>query len=126
MLNSLANEFKNNNVKIVSVKPGCIITPFWNKSIYNNSLIFENSSKQLKNKYEKEMNFMFQNAKKNNYQGTLPMHVAKKIYDVVSSKTVRLSYTVGFDSFLTMFLSKILSQNFINFCVRFFMKMRMK
>lgn len=126
MLNSLSNEFKNKNVKIVSIKPGCIMTPFWNKSISSNAPVFEHSAEKQKNKYEKEMDFMFQNAKRNNYRGTKPIEVAKTIYKAVSAKKPKLSYTVGFDSFVTMLFAKILPQSFINCAVKFFLKARMK
>lgn len=126
MLNSLSNEFKNKNVKIVSIKPGCIMTPFWNKSISSNAPVFENSAEKQKNKYEKEMDFMFQNAKRNNYRGTKPIEVAKTIYKAVTSKNPKLSYTVGIDSFVTMLFAKILPQSFINCAVKFFFKARMK
>lgn len=126
MLNSLSNEYKNNNVKFVSIKPGCIMTPFWNKSISSNAPVFEHSSEKQKNKYEKEMDFMFQNAKRNNYRGTKPVEVAKTIYKAVSTKNPKLSYTVGFDSFVTMLFAKILPQSFINCAVKFFFKARMK
>lgn len=126
MLNSLSNEFKNKNIKIVSIKPGCIMTPFWNKSIDSNAPVFENSTDKLKNKYEKEMDFMFQNAKRNNYRGTKPVEVAKTVLKAASEKNPKLSYTVGFDSFMTMICAKVLPQSVINFAVKFFFKARMK
>ena len=126
MLNSLSNEFKNNNIKIVSIKPGCIRTPFWNKSVDNNIPTFEASSETIKDKYKYEMKFLEENARANNYKGSLPEDVAKTIYKAVSSKNPKLSYTVGQDAFWTMFFAKILPQNIINSAVKFVMKKRIE
>lgn len=125
MLNSLMNEFKNKNVKVVSVKPGCIITPFWDKSVENNIPSFESSSDSMKKKYEKEMKFLAENARKNNYKGTLPLKVAETIFKAVETEKPKLSYTVGSDSFFTMLFAKIFPQALINKAVRFFLKKRM-
>lgn len=126
MINSLANEFKNKDINIVSIKPGCIITPFWNKSIDSNIPVFEQSSEKMKDKYTKEMEFMSENARKNNYRGTLPVEVAKTVYKAATSEKPKLSYTVGADAFATMLFAKLAPQAFINKTVRFFIKKRMK
>lgn len=125
MLNSLMNEFKNKNVKVVSVKPGCIITPFWDKSVANNIPAFESSSDSMKKKYEKEMKFLAENAQKNNYRGTLPLKVAETIFKAVETEKPKLSYTVGNDAFFAMLFAKIFPQTLINKAVRFFLKKRM-
>lgn len=125
MLNSLMNEFKNKDVKVVSIKPGCIITPFWDKSVDNNIPQFEAASDSMKKKYEKEMKFLAENARKNNYRGTLPKRVAEKILFAVETPKPKLSYTVGADAFFTMIFAKICPQSFINKCVRFFINKRM-
>lgn len=125
MLNSLMNEFKNKNVKVVSVKPGCIITPFWDKSVANNVPAFESSSDSMKKKYEKEMKFLAENAQKNNYRGTLPLKVAETIFKAVETEKPKLSYTVGNDAFFAMLFAKIFPQTLINKAVRFFLKKRM-
>lgn len=125
MLNSLMNEFKNKNVKVVSVKPGCIITPFWDKSVENNIPAFESSSDSMKKKYEKEMKFLAENAQKNNYRGTLPLKVAETIFKAVETEKPKLSYTVGNDAFFAMLFAKIFPQTLINKAVRFFLKKRM-
>ncbi|MGN0014984.1 MAG: SDR family NAD(P)-dependent oxidoreductase [Candidatus Gastranaerophilaceae bacterium] len=125
MLNSLMNEFKNKNVKVVSVKPGCIITPFWDKSVANNVPAFESSSDSMKKKYEKEMKFLAENAQKNNYRGTLPLKVAETIFKAVETEKPKLSYTVGNDAFFTMLFAKVFPQTLINKAVRFFLKKRM-
>lgn len=125
MLNSLLNEFKNKNVKIVSIKPGCIITPFWDKSVENNIPAFEAASDTMKKKYKNEMTFLAENARKNNYRGTLPKKVAETVLKAVESPKPKLSYTVGIDAFFTMLAAKIFPQFLINKAVRFFLKKRM-
>ena len=84
MINSLSNEFKNKNIKIVSIKPGCIITPFWDKSVQNNLPQFETTNEKMKEKYSKEMQFLKANAEKNNYHGSKPKDVAENIYKAVT------------------------------------------
>ena len=116
MLNSLMNEFKNKDVKIVSVKPGCIVTPFWDKSVEANIDNFESD------KYHPEMVFMKKNAEHNAVHGTKPEKVAKLIFKIFKQKHPKLSYTIGWDSKMTMFLSRVLPVRMINFIVRFVMK----
>ncbi len=126
MINSLANEFKKENVKIISIKPGCIITPFWNKSVDNNIPLFESASDSMKQKYQKEMNFLTDNAHKNNYRGTLPQKVAETVFKAVETNNPKISYTVGFDAFCIMLFEKLFPLSFINKTVRFFLKARLK
>lgn len=124
MINSLSNEFKNKNIKIVSVKPGCIITPFWDKSVSSNIPQFENASERIKQKYEKEMKFLAENAHANNHRGSQPVKVAKTIYKAVEARKPKSSYTVGSDAAFIMFISKILPQDLINKGVRYLMRKR--
>lgn len=126
MINSLSNEFKNKNIKIVSIKPGCIITPFWDKSVQNNLPQFETTNEKMKEKYSKEMQFLKANAEKNNYHGSKPKDVAETIYKAVESKNPKLSYTVGSDAFWVMLFSKLFSQEIINYIVKKVMSDRVK
>ena len=126
MLNSLSNEFKNENVKFISIKPGCIRTPFWNKSVDKNIPAFEESTDIIKQKYAEEMKFLSENAKANNYRGSFPEDVAETIYKACAAKNPQLSYTIGSDAFWTMLLSKILPQNIINSAVKFGLKYRIE
>lgn len=126
MINSLSNEFKQKNIKIVSIKPGCIRTPFWDKSVASNIPVYENSSERIQKKYEKEMKFLAENAKANNNRGSYPIDVAKTIFNTVESKNPKSSYTVGSDAAFTMLFSKILPQDIVNTAVKFVMKKRIK
>ncbi len=126
MLNSLFNEFKNDKIKFISVKPGCIRTPFWNKSVDNNIPAFESSSETLKEKYAQEMKFLAENAHANNYRGSMPQDVAETILKAVEAKKPKLSYTVGSDSAFTMFMAKFMPQSIINCAVKTVMKKRIE
>ncbi len=81
------------NVKIVSVKPGVIATPLWEKSIELN----QDSIKSAKN-YEKEMRFMVANAKRNGQNGLSVNKVVKKIVKIDAMTNPKPSYTVGIDA----------------------------
>ena len=48
------------NIKVVSIKPGVISTPLWNKSIEENSKYFDKYGD-----YSKEMKYLISNAEKN-------------------------------------------------------------
>ncbi|MBQ2645015.1 SDR family oxidoreductase [bacterium] len=126
MLNSLSNEFKNKNIKIISIKPGCIITPFWNKSIKSNLDNANEYSERIMQKYKKEFQFLKKNAEKNNYQGSRPIDVATTILKAVESNNPKLSYTVGKDAFWVMLISKICPQNLLNTITKTIMKKRIE
>lgn len=117
--NSLLIENKK-NLQIVSIKPGVISTPLWGKSVKENSKYMNNCSG-----YEKEMEFMISNAKRNELKGLSVNKVVDVILKVDAMKRPKLSYTVGKDAFAAKILSK-LPQSIINKLVKFGLNARLK
>ena len=108
------------NIKVISIKPGVISTPLWEKSIEANMKYFDQCQG-----YEKEMEFMVKNARKNEEHGLEVNEVAKVILHADSVKNPKLSYTVGKDAFCAKLVSK-LPQNIINELVKLGLKLRIK
>ena len=117
--NSLLIENKK-NIKVVSVKPGVIATPLWGKSIEENSKYFDNYGD-----YSDEMKYVIANAQKNQTNGLSPDKVVNVIINADKAKNPKLSYNVGFDSFMAGLISK-LPQKWINKIVKLGIKMKIK
>lgn len=100
------------DIKIISIKPGVIKTPLWEKSIDNNRDALEGSEK-----YKKEFDFMIDNARKNAQNGLDAKIVADLIIKVEKLKNPKPSYTVGFDAKVAEVFSHF-PQNWINFIVK--------
>lgn len=123
--NSLLVECKKPNLKIISVKPGVVSTPIWNKSVDACEKTFENVSQDCRNKYEKELLFLAQNARNNTQKGLKAEDIANLISKILSSKNPKLSYNAGKDSVFARFLS-YLPQRVCNFLVKNGLKYRLK
>lgn len=108
------------NIKVISIKPGVIVTPLWEKSISENTAALENCSD-----YEKEMNYVSKNAKKNETKGLDVSKVVDLIIKVDNLKNPKLSYTIGNDAKFAKCISK-LPQNIVNKLIKLGMKLRMK
>lgn len=119
LFNSFLIENKR-NIKVVSIKPGVIATPLWGKSIKENSESLSNCSG-----YEREMEFISMNARKNEEKGLNVAKVVETILKADKSKNPKLSYTVGSDAFCASIVSK-LPQELVNSLVKFGMKIRMQ
>ncbi len=117
--NSFLIENKH-NIKIVSIKPGVIATPLWGKSVDENSKYLNNCSG-----YEKEMELIIANAKKNETGGLSVSKVVDTILKADSAKNPKLSYTVGKDAFFASLISK-LPQNTVNSLVKLGLKAKMR
>ena len=115
--NSLLLENKK-NIKVISIKPGVISTPLWEKSINENSKFFDKYGE-----YSKEMEYVLKNAEKNQTRGLKAKDVVKVILKADSLKKPKLSYTVGTDAFFAGLVSK-LPQTWINNIVKLGMKLR--
>ena len=113
--NAFAVENKN-NIKVISIKPGVISTPLWEKSIEQNSKYFEKYKT-----YQNEMDYMVKNAHKNAKNGLSVNKVVETIIKADKSKRPKLSYTVGTDAFFAKCISK-LPQSFINTLIKFKLK----
>jgi len=107
------------DIRVVSIKPGVIKTPLWDKSITDNADVLGGSEK-----YKKEFEFLAQNAKKNNSQGSDAQKVADFIVKVDGLKNPKASYTIGLDAKCAEIFSHF-PQGWINFVVRKSLKQRM-
>ena len=108
------------NIQVISIKPGVIATPLWGKSIKENTASLVNCEG-----YEKEMEYVSANARKNEEKGLNVKKVVEVILKADASKTPKLSYTVGKDAFCAHLISK-LPQCLINRLVKLGIKLRIK
>ena len=108
------------NIKVVSIKPGVITTPLWEKSINENTKYLDRCTG-----YEKEMEYVLKNAQKNETSGLSSDKVVEVILKADSAKNPKLSYTVGKDACFAHFVSK-LPQCIVNKLIKFGIKIRMK
>ncbi len=108
------------NIQVISIKPGVIATPLWQKSVDINQEYFEDCSD-----YDKELNFMKENALKNGSRGLKVETVAKFIHWVDSNKHNLSSYVIGWDALAAQILS-VLPQDLINLIIKYGMRCRIK
>lgn len=123
--NSLLIENKNKNLKIISIKPGVVSTPIWNKSVDACEQTFEHVSQDCRDKYEKELLFLAENARKNTQKGLKPEDIANLIKKVLEKKNPKLSYNIGKDSYFARIMS-FLPQQMSNFIVKTGLKTKIK
>ena len=90
------------DLKVISVKPGVIATPLWDKSIELNKNSIENCKG-----FEKEMKYMIANAHKNGVKGLSVDKVVKLIAKIDSSKNPKPSYTIGNDAMMAQIIAKL-------------------
>lgn len=95
-------------LKVVSIKPGVIATPLWDKSVELNKDAINNCAG-----YDKEMKYMVANAHKNGKEGLNVDKVVNLILKVDKMENPKPSYTVGFDAKIAEIVSK-LPQGIIN------------
>lgn len=119
--NSLLLETKNSNLKIISIKPGVVATPIWNKSVDAIEECFGNVSKTVYEQYGKELEMIAQHARENEHKGLKASAIADLVSHVLSVKNPKLSYNVGSDSCIARVVS-LLPLSFKNFLVKSSMK----
>ena len=106
------------NIQVVSIKPGVISTPIWKKSV-------ETNEEQITNcgDYEKEMEFLKNNALQNTGKGLSVIRAAEFIKKIALKKRVKASYTLGADAKFAQLMS-YLPQDIINFWVKVILRHR--
>lgn len=112
MFNALQLEIKK-DIKVISIKPGAIATPLWEKSINENEKSFSNCTD-----YNKEIKFMVKNAKANGIKGLPVKKVVQTVIKADSAKNPRPSYTVGLDAKAAQLISH-LPQGILNKLIKF-------
>lgn len=99
LFNAMALE---SDLKVISVKPGVIATPLWQKSIEANKESIKNCAG-----YEKQMNYLVANALKNGKKGLNVNKVVNFIIKIDNMKNPKPSYTIGFDAKFAEIISRL-------------------
>lgn len=111
LFNSLELECKS-EVRVISIKPGVIRTPIWEKSIETNKASLGDNLK-----YQKEFEYMVENAKKHTDKGLDAQRVVDLIIKIDNLKNPKPSYVVGMDAKVAEVVSH-LPQSWINSLVK--------
>ena len=117
LFNGMALE---SGIKVVSVKPGVIATPLWEKSIEINRNAIKNCGE-----HEKEMKFLVENAHKNGQNGLKPEKVVDLVLKIIDNENPKPSYTIGIDAKLAEMFSR-LPFDLQNKLIKTGMKMRIR
>lgn len=107
------------SVKVISIKPGVIKTPLWEKSIEGNKDVLGENEK-----YENAHAALIKNAERNAKKGLNPQKVADLVIKVDASEKPKSSYTIGLDAKFAEFMSH-LPQDWINSMVRVGLKQKL-
>lgn len=99
LFNAMALE---SGLDVVSVKPGVIATPLWEKSIETNKSSIEGCKG-----YENEMKYMVSNASKNSKNGLDADKVVDLIVRIDGMRNPKPSYTVGRDAKFAEIVSRL-------------------
>lgn len=108
------------NIKVISIKPGVIKTPIWEKSVQTNLEYMEGCED-----YKKELEFIKNNALKNTNKGLDVEKVAEFIKKIDALKNPKSTYTIGKDAKFAQVLS-ILPQDLTNKIIKLGIKCRIK
>ncbi len=119
MFNALLLE-THKNIKVISVKPGVIATPLWGKSIDDNKDSIESAKG-----FEVELDYIIENARKNETYGLDVMEVVRVIEEIEKNPNPKSTYTVGWDAKLAECVSK-LPQDWVNKIIKKGMEVRFK
>jgi short-subunit dehydrogenase len=103
----LANECIDDNIKIVSIKPGVIKTPIWEKSIPAARENFAKLPAEAQEKYTQKLDRMLKYAEASIKKGLCPDVVAKKTLCALKAKHPKMSYNVGVGAYIGCFLGKL-------------------
>ncbi len=124
LFNAMHLEFKKPDIKIVSIQPGNIKTPIWEKSVKSNFDVLQTLSSECIEKYSPEFRLLEKNAHKSNENGLHPTAVANLIVKILKMKNPKPCYTVGVDAFLVTLFAK-LPQDVVNFLVKHVLSKRL-
>ena len=117
LFNSLMVETKK-DIKVISIKPGVIATPLWERSVNENFERLENDKV-----YEKEMKFLERNALKNAKRGLNVKKVVEIVEKADKAKNPKASYLVGKDAVIASIFS-YLPIEILNFLTKQLIKKR--
>lgn len=119
LFNSMVLE-THKDIKVVSVKPGVIATPLWGKSILANKVSLTDIDG-----FEKELDYLVNNAEKNEKHGLNVTCIVKLIAKIHENPHPKASYTIGRDAKVAELISK-LPQDWINKLVKIGFEMKLR
>ena len=108
LTDSLRVELQPWGIEVVSVQPGAIATPIWNKTVSHGDQLLNGFSEEVNRMYGAELVIARKRALKIGQQGIPPEQVAKVVARALTDKRPKTRYLVGQDAKMGALLIKLL------------------
>lgn len=100
-------EIDNPKIKIVSIKPGVVKTPIWDKSHNLTRNKFEKLPENIKAKYQNALDKMLAMSEKSIGKGMNVELISNLVLKILKTKNPKMSYTIGLNSVIGAYFAKL-------------------
>jgi NAD(P)-dependent dehydrogenase (short-subunit alcohol dehydrogenase family) len=114
---SLRREVAAHGVKVVSIEPGGIATPIWDKGLDDGRRITRDMPEEAARRYAKLIPAVIQVAERLGREGLPPEAVAEVVGKAVTSRRPRARYVVGRDAKVQAIAARLLPDAVLDFVI---------
>jgi len=108
MTDALRREIETHGVYVVSVEPGGIVTPIWDKGIARSERVLEDMPAEVRRRYERLFAAVRREADRRARDGLPPEAVAEVVGRALTARRPRTRYVVGRDARVRAALVRLL------------------
>lgn len=118
LTDSLRNELHPWGIKVVSIQPGSIDTPIWDKTLASSRQMRQNLPPQSEALYGTTMDQLFEAVEKTGRRGIPSERVAQVVYQALTVSHPKTRYRVGVDARLAALLVNLLPDRLLDWLIR--------
>jgi NAD(P)-dependent dehydrogenase (short-subunit alcohol dehydrogenase family) len=117
LTDSLRRELSRWNIKVVSIQPGVIATPIWEKTAAYGQQMRQQLPANAETLYGPEINAMLTSLGKTGQRGVPPEQVAATVFRALISARPKTRYLIGSDAKVAAVLIKLLPDNWLDWLI---------
>jgi NAD(P)-dependent dehydrogenase (short-subunit alcohol dehydrogenase family) len=118
MTDALRREIETHGVYVVSVEPGGIVTPIWDKGIARSEGMLEDMPAEARQRYERLFAAVRRQAERRARDGLPPEAVAEVVGRALTARRPRTRYVVGRDAQVRAVLARLLPDRAFDALIR--------
>ena len=114
LTDALRNELSPWGIKVVSIQPGAIATPIWDKTIAQARQVRQQMPPQTETYYGPTLDIMIESVKQTGQRGIPAEQVARTVFRALTAARPKTRYLVGTDAKMAALLVKLLPDKWLD------------